>query len=180
LPRAFIAALPDAATRAQLVEYQGQMRPHAERLRWIGAADLHLTLRFLGDTSDARLNALQGSVDAVAQSLPAATLHVEQAALWPPRRSSVLVLELADEPAMQACAARLEQASVALGFAAEPRSFRAHVTLARGRSIPPTMLAALPRPPPTLRFDRVGLFCRALPTMQTRYRALHLRELAHG
>src|SRR5690606_13556633 len=57
---------------------------------------------------------------------------------WPARATRVLVLEFRDDPMMSELAAQLERAALRLGYRAEPRPFRPHVTLARSRQPVPS------------------------------------------
>ena len=111
------------------------------------AANLHLTLRFLGNVEEGRLQALEGLLEAV--QWPTFELALDGVgAFGSGRYKRVLWLGIAGgaEPAA-ALASHVERACVAAGLPPEERPFRAHVTLARARDrrgAPEPTLADLP------------------------------------
>lgn len=124
MPRLFIALWPDARVRGQLADYSAKCE-WADPARPVAAADIHLTLRFLGEVALPLLNPLQESLaldfEAFDLELGLPQLWKEVAVLWPSATSAALI-ELHD-----AIDGRLQ----GLGFMADSRSFRPHVTLAR-------------------------------------------------
>lgn len=102
--------------------------------RFVAPEGLHVTLRFLGAIDP---DAVRPLAEAVAREvLPLAPFAVRLGALhvFPsPRQPRVLALALEPQAQIGALAAAVERGVVAAGFAAEPRPFRSHVTLARVR-----------------------------------------------
>lgn len=89
---------------------------------------LHLTLKFLGATDEARLPELL-AVGARIAADPF-TLKLDSVSLW--RHAGVLVLEAQRiPPPLTALVHALEEELAALGYARESRPYRPHVTLAR-------------------------------------------------
>lgn len=134
--RCFWAIDVDAATCQRLVRLQRQVAqdvPEAQ-VRWVRPEGMHATLRFLGDVEPSRIEPMR---QAVAEALrPLVPFPVEVGGLgafpsW--RRASVVWVGLA-APELSELARRVEMAVVASGLPAEPRGFRAHVTLGRLRS----------------------------------------------
>jgi len=124
MPRLFIAAWPDATVRAQLAEYSAKCE-WAGRAKPVAAADIHMTLRFIGDVDLPLLDTLRGSLaldfDAFDLELGRPQLWDEVAVLRPSATSAALT-ELHDS---------IDDRLQGLGFTADSHSFRPHVTLAR-------------------------------------------------
>ncbi|MEZ4713531.1 MAG: RNA 2',3'-cyclic phosphodiesterase [Caldilineaceae bacterium] len=74
--RTFIAIEFPSNIRQQLDEtvrrLRGHLRAHQapDSLRWAGLHNAHLTLRFLGDTTDAQVQTLAAALDAIARKQP--------------------------------------------------------------------------------------------------------------
>lgn len=135
--RLFVAfELPDAAKRAIADAIAALERAAPPRtLRPVRPEGVHLTLKFLGATPEARVPAIAGALrDAAAHARPIA-LRVGAPGVFGGRRS-VRVAWLGvegDTVALAALAAEIDAALAALGFAREQRAFAAHLTLARVR-----------------------------------------------
>jgi 2'-5' RNA ligase len=138
-----------AGTLAAFTAEAGTRLFAGARLRLVDAADLHLTLRFLGSVDDALVPSLIDGMQAIAKDADAVRGAASGLALWPSRRAPrVLVLGLRDNAALNVLAARCEALARALGLAAERLRFRPHITLAR---LPPHAApfpGTLPQPPP--------------------------------
>jgi 2'-5' RNA ligase len=108
-------------------------RPRMEGLRAVAPESLHLTLAFLGERSEADAVAAAAVVREVAA--PVGSLSLGAGRWLPARRPKVLAVDVVDGSGalgalQRAVVAGLEQA---IGFAAEPRPFLPHVTVARVR-----------------------------------------------
>ena len=102
-------------------------------MRWVTHATMHVTLRFLGDTEDALVPALAELVMHASATVPSA-IDVRSTSLlaFPnARRARVLALDLDDGGVISELAAAVERGVTTLGFPAEQRSFRPHLTLGR-------------------------------------------------
>lgn len=168
--RCFLALLPDAASRTMLAALRTATptdRRHG--WRWLDAASLHLTLRFLGATTATQAEQLQRRLSGVARALP--VLASRRCAIWPNRaRPRVLVLEIEAADALLALAGACEALARDCGFAPESRPFRAHLTLARLR--PGCALGNPCAPALTLRFDTLALMASNPQTAGARYQNL--------
>jgi 2'-5' RNA ligase len=169
----FLALLPDAATRQILYrcrEALERANSGATRgVRWVEPAALHLTLRFLGASAVAQIEYLKHVLPTCASALPALATH--RYGVWPNRaRPRMLVLELAADPKLARLANDCDAHARKAGFAAEPRAFRAHVTLARLR--PGCAFGILPGPPPAVSFDAIALMRSTLAQPAATYTEL--------
>jgi 2'-5' RNA ligase len=139
--RAFIAIdLPDAV-RASLAEAQQTFRSATNDARWTRPEGLHLTLKFLGEISDAQTKQV---VEALAQMGPVELFRVEVKGFgfFPQsQKARVFWAGVAAPPALAELASRVEGRMEKIGFAREDRAYSPHLTLARFQ---------VPRPQPAL------------------------------
>ncbi len=171
--RCFLALLPDAESLRALQRCREALEATsgggARGVRWIDAHALHLTLRFFAAANPAQLGQLKPALPPLACALPA--IGARRCAIWPNRvRPRLLTLELDAPPALLALARACEMLAHQAGFAPEPRSYRAHVTLARLR--PGCPLATPPLPPTRLSFDTLALLASEPSAAGSRYRPL--------
>ena len=145
--RAFFGLpLPDPHLEA-LAGFLDECARRAPEFRWTPAANLHLTVRFLGHVE---LSLAEGIVDGLALAGPRA-FDLQLGGLGSFKRgrmARVVWLGLArggDE--IGALAALAEALSVRAGLEAENRPYHAHLTLARARQREGAVLPDLPSPP---------------------------------
>ena len=134
--RLFVAVpLPEPARSvvADLVDGVRAGEPERSHVRWVRTDGLHLTLRFLGAVSPERATAVSARLaDIAAATAPIAVVLAGAGAFPSAGRPRVLWLAVAagaDE--LVALAGEVSRALVPLGWPAEERSFRPHLTLAR-------------------------------------------------
>ena len=156
--RAFVALELDAPLRERLEEQIHRLRAELAGVRWASSSSMHLTLRFLGWTSQAQLASLQEPLRRAAAACPGATVDTTGLGLFPERGSPrVLWVGLLFPEAFRRLQAACEEAAVAAGFPPETRAFQPHLTLGRWKerarrpSLPPLELGPA-------RFDHLTLF----------------------
>jgi RNA 2',3'-cyclic 3'-phosphodiesterase len=133
--RLFIAAELPAYIKAALVAMQNRLRQGNPPVTWVAPEAMHLTLRFLGETSIERLPGLGAALKTALAQHPAIRLGLSCAGSFPnDRRPSVVWAGVGGEIAALARAqAAIEAAVSDLDFKPETRPFRAHLTLGRMR-----------------------------------------------
>ncbi len=139
--RAFIAIDLPEPVRAALAEAQQGFRSACRDARWTRPEGIHLTLKFLGEISDAQTKQV---VEALAQIGPLEPFSVEVGGFgfFPQaQRPRVFWAGVAAPPALAELATRVESRMEKIGFAREDRVFAPHLTLAR---------FPVPRPQPAL------------------------------
>ncbi|CAR50602.1 RNA 2',3'-cyclic phosphodiesterase [Burkholderia cenocepacia] len=125
--RAFVALMPDAASRDAL-----HALPVTRGARRPPPAQLHMTLAFIGAIERERCDALAAHLPALAAAHALPPMPVERIAWWPSLpRARLIVAELAVDAACVALNAGLAALLCELGVPADRRPFRPHVTLAR-------------------------------------------------
>ena len=109
--------------------------------RWVPAEQLHLTLRFIGDTDDALFAAIRQALAGVRSGpLP---LSVNGVGHFPPgKHPRVLWVGLEPYEQLLALQQEIERVLVAAGVPAEPRKFSPHITIARLKEVPPGKVEA--------------------------------------
>lgn len=132
--RLFLAINLPFAMRRALVEATGPMRALAPDVRWISEAKLHLTMKFLGEQHESRLDEIHAAVASMAARHAATDLTVCGLGAFPnSRRPRVIWIGVERSSRLELLAHDLEQACETLGFEAEGRAFRPHITLGRIR-----------------------------------------------
>ena len=109
--------------------------PHV-RATWDRAEKLHITLKFLGEIEQSRVEDLSRAASRAVEGVPGFDLDIEGAGAFPPRGiPRVLWLGVTDPSGELARLwRRLEDECAAEGFAREKRPFHPHLTIARLRS----------------------------------------------
>lgn len=193
MTRAFVALVLDGPTRAAVSAEIERLRPLSTAVAWVPAANLHLTLKFLGEHPDTNLAlAVEALGDAAAATAAfAATLFGIGAfpGMERPRILWVRVAEGARE--IRALQSRVEGAFEDRSFPRESRPWHPHLTIGRvfdprrwRRDTSPELGKALARAATTsfgaLPIARLVLMRSDLSPAGARYRELASVPLAAG
>jgi len=133
--RTFIAIELDEELGANLRRLQGllreQMAPRS--VRWVRPEGIHLTLKFLGDTPDEKVAAIQAALAQAAASIAPFRFTVGGLGCFPSSRRPRVVWVGLEEPtgALAALRNAVEAHVAPLGFPTEKRPFHPHLTLGR-------------------------------------------------
>ena len=183
--RLFVAINFSEALRQRMHESGDELRALAPHLRWVSPERLHLTVRFLGEQPLAIVPGLRSAIDAAVARHADAPLLLGGVGAFPNfRRARVLWMGVVPHPRLELLYHDVEAACVALGFEAEGRAFRPHVTLARvPDGTPEETLRALARAARAVPFseslpvDSVDLMASELTPAGPSYRLLHASRL---
>lgn len=106
-----------------------------EPIRWVRPEILHLTLRFLGEISDDRLDSVATAAQTACGKWPAFRLDLGRPGCFPDFRRPRVLWISADDPTgtVERIASDLEQIARSAGFEPERRGFTPHLTVARLR-----------------------------------------------
>jgi len=135
--RLFIATELPAQVKAEMISVQAQLQRANLLVSWVAPGAMHLTLRFLGETSAALIPNLERAMrDALAPYSPI-NLWLNGVSAFPNhRRPTVVWAGVGGAVAMlQRAQAGIEAALGSLGIAPEPKPFHPHLTLGRLRRI---------------------------------------------
>lgn len=163
--RLFIAVpLPDVAC-AEIGTILGRLKNHDWPVRWIRDEGSHLTLKFFGEVTTDRVDAIVEMLDFATEGMHPITLRLVGGGIFPPgaRQPRVIHLGVDADPGAELLQDRIERGGERLGFPPEGRPFRPHVTLGRvreGQRLPAGWQSELERIPEGSAFliDRVVLF----------------------
>ena len=111
--------------------------PKARDVRWVRLDGLHLTIRFLGPTTDDRLADVVAAVDETARTTEPFEVVIAGGGAFPtPARPRTLWLGVEDGAEhLAAAAVRLGEALAGRGWTIEDRPYRPHLTLARSDGV---------------------------------------------
>ncbi len=133
--RAFIAVELPKPVKDALGDVAQMLAGRVPRgaVRWVRPEQMHLTLRFLGDTAVGQLPAVQSVMDSVTSGHSPFIMHLNGTGCFPnAQRPRVIWVGLAgDEARLHALKAALDERLVSLGWPPEDKTFRAHLTLGR-------------------------------------------------
>ncbi|MEE8538110.1 MAG: RNA 2',3'-cyclic phosphodiesterase [Acidobacteriota bacterium] len=133
--RLFFAVEMPPEVQAPLAELIDSLRSAEPGVRWVKAAGLHLTLRFLGELHEERLEAIVAAVRFGTAGCPPLFLRTAEFGTIPQRgRPRVVWMGLLDESgSLEGLHTALNGTLEQSGFSRETRPFRPHVTLGRVR-----------------------------------------------
>jgi 2'-5' RNA ligase len=142
--RLFCAVAADEEVKSAAAAVAARLRAVPGDYRWVDPRDMHVTLRFFGETDPARLPEIESRMKAAAAVTPPFELAY----------ASVGAFDSIEDPrvvwiGIDGGAAPLKALSERLGYD-EPRPFSPHLTLGRRRRAPapPEFAAALRAEPP--------------------------------
>jgi RNA 2',3'-cyclic 3'-phosphodiesterase len=129
--RTFVAIELPEAVRAELGRQQHALRSPARDARWTRPEGMHLTLKFLGEISEAQLAPLRAALAALGPFAPF-DVEVKGFGFFPDaRRPRVFWAGVEGGSRLAELAGSVEGALEVLGFERERRAFNPHLTLAR-------------------------------------------------
>lgn len=132
--RLFVAINVPSDERERLWASAAPLRDHGFPVRWVGPEALHLTLKFLGEVRDERLDELRAGVDAAIDGVKPFEMPIGGFGAFPhggnPR---VVWVGCEAVPPLELLQHQVERTMAHHGFDVEGRPFRPHITLGRAR-----------------------------------------------
>jgi len=181
--RLFIASPLSKEVENRLGSIIDDLRLHGGRISWVKPQNIHLTLRFLGETEEERVGKITSEIDRIAADFSSVTTQISNLGGFPNLRKPRVIwvgLDESIEP-LAKMARQIELAMRELRFEKE-KPFRAHLTLGRVRD--PRSIESLADyladyriEPIPVAFDRVVLFKSTLTPKGPIYERLHEVEL---
>jgi 2'-5' RNA ligase len=134
--RTFIAIDVPPAVLDTITRIQNRFNSLGLHASWVKPGNIHLTLKFLGDTDPDRIPGIQDKLTETLASFPPFRLSLNSAGVFPNTKSPrVLWVGLKDEEGtLENLRAGIEKALEVIGFPTEQRPFSPHLTLARMKS----------------------------------------------
>ncbi len=129
--RLFVALEIPAAVRENLAALLKSFRAISPQPRWVRAESLHVTLKFIGEMPETKLEAIRNVLDGV-RSDQAVTLSFRELGFFPSEKHPrVFWVGIEASPNLKGLAGDIEGGLEKLGVAREKRPFSPHLTLAR-------------------------------------------------
>ena len=146
--RTFIAIDLSAELRGRLGDLQDRLRGDlgGRCVRWVQPQGIHLTLKFLGDTSEKQVADVERALARAAASVAPFAISVGGVGCFPnTRRPRVVWVAVRDKGQMLArLHAAVERHVAPLGWPTDDRGFSPHLTLGRvAKGVSPTVEAAV-------------------------------------
>ncbi len=187
--RSFVAVTPDETSRARIatlrVALEHAVGDAADALRWVGPAEAHITLHFLGDIEDRRVGEIAAALGervTLAPFVMGLGAPVVSPRHGPPRVVWQAITQ--GESPLKALQEELGRRLVSAGLTVDPRPFTPHLTLARVRERQRRQARDLgacvqrvASPSISWRIGRVELYESDLSASRPRYRVLHATTL---
>lgn len=133
--RTFIALELSEAAKAGILAVIRELHAAGVRASWARSSTIHLTLRFLGDVEERRLEDVVTAARRAAASTAAFDVSTSRLGAFPsPRRPRVIWVGVEAPNELYELRDSIESELAALGFERESRRFHPHVTLGRIRA----------------------------------------------
>ena len=130
--RSFIAIAIADDIRARLKQAQATMAPAAPGVKWVETANIHLTLRFLGDVTDETALAVEDAMRHAAAGIAPFEMHLCGVGAFPtPQRANVVWAGVEKAEPLVLLFDRLDARLRTLDVKQEGRGFEPHVTIGR-------------------------------------------------
>src|SRR5262245_6785326 len=128
--RIFIALDIPTEIRIRIIDYAERLRGYAPEARWARPEGLHVTLKFVGEVSDAKAQEIRDILGKVKAAPFAVTF--EHAGFFPtPKSPRVFWIGVQADDSLAQLAVAIDNATHSVGIAKEERAFSPHLTLAR-------------------------------------------------
>jgi 2'-5' RNA ligase len=145
--RAFIAIDLPESVKSSLSEAQEALKLYGFRVKWVRPQNIHLTLKFLGDTATADTDKIAEAMTLAAKNCPIVSLTAKGIGVFPNvRRPRIIWAGLNGQFETLVNLQQTLDAHLAdLGFARDTRTFKSHLTLGRvkGKIASDRMIAAI-------------------------------------
>ena len=134
--RGFVAVPSPGPLLSRLKNLQQELKQLELDAKWVALEQIHLTVKFLGQTPSSILESIKASLDKIAQEHPAFSFPVDRFGVFPNAREPRILWVGSSEASspLQKLTVSLEDAMHELGFVKEKRDFKGHLTLARLRT----------------------------------------------
>ncbi len=129
--RLFVAIEIPSEIRSALAAFLKELRGIAPQAKWVRAENLHVTLKFLGETEAAKVSALESALGSIRSGEPVG-LEFRGLGFFPSeKRPRVFWAGMEASTNLKPLAEEIDRGLHQLGFPLEDRPFAPHLTLAR-------------------------------------------------
>ncbi len=131
--RIFIAIVPDKKTVRFLSNSikKYQCESWAKNVKWVKPQNLHITLKFIGDVDDNRLNEILDVIEKSLSEFEVFTVTTEKILIFPNRKKPRIIGVGLSGDKLVKLANRVENSLNKIGIKKDTRKFKGHITLGR-------------------------------------------------
>ncbi len=186
MPRLFIAMPLPSEVERELDRLLAQLRPMSDNVKWVPAKNIHLTVKFLGDTRDKLIPDIATAINEASAPYQPFKTTLDKIGAFPNLNRPRVIWVGGSVPIEDAThlAKEIDHRMTELGFEPESRPFKPHLTLGRVRQVRRVRqgrrvdeladyLQAFELNPIPLLLDRVVLFQSTLTPQGAIYESLH-------
>ncbi|MCX8160449.1 MAG: RNA 2',3'-cyclic phosphodiesterase [Candidatus Saccharicenans sp.] len=133
--RTFIAIDLSPEIKNRLTAAVRQLKPVATGIKWVAPENYHLTLKFIGEIAEPRIEIIKAILEEVAGRHHKFNLAARGTGSFPPGQSRMRVIWVGLEAGQElfSLQADLEETLLREGFEREERAFSPHLTIGRAR-----------------------------------------------
>jgi 2'-5' RNA ligase len=132
--RAFVGIRIDPNMAQGIAEVQSQLKGSLSGIRWVGNDKLHLTLKFLGEVQEDKVEPIIETLEGALRDISQFSIFGRGIGVFPDiRRARILWVGLEAKP-LASIATGVESVLEPIGFPRERRSFKPHLTIGRWRN----------------------------------------------
>lgn len=183
--RAFIAIDLTEAVQEELTSIINDLKQKVpnKSVRWVRPENIHLTLKFLGDTKIDSLDQITGGLDRVGKEKPPFNLNLGKLGCFPnPRRPRVIWVGVSgDIDTLQSLQKMIDQMLNPLGWDLDKREFHPHLTIGRIKNSKKVIDSRLPwgspMKPLTFPAESLTLYESILKSSGAVYNVRHVSQL---
>lgn len=134
--RCFIAIELPEEIKESLAETQRELKKFGADIRWVSPGNIHLTLKFLGDTDEGQIEKISENLSGICRGFKVFNLEMAGLGVFPGTRSpKVLWAGLNGSHEIIDLQKEIEKSVAHFGFKPEKREFSPHLTIGRFRSL---------------------------------------------
>ncbi len=182
--RLFIALELSDWQKKEVGEFQEMAKKYLQGVRWVKSENIHLTLKFLGDTEEKRVSLIRAAIDNACAGFRPFSISYGGAGVFPNERKARVFWVGLNEglESLGELAGNLEEKMAAVGYEKEKRSFHPHLTIGRLKnplpvnSVKKYLAAGTGFVTSSLIIDRVVLFESKLTRSGAVYSSLYKKD----
>lgn len=131
--RTFVAIELDTGIKDSLSALIRELDTAGRSIRWVKPHGMHLTLKFLGEVSQDKINEVESVLGNIAKDYPAFPLNLAGTGTFPPgaRFPRVVWVGIGENETLRMIQIRVENELEKIHFPREKRKFHPHLTLGR-------------------------------------------------
>ena len=182
--RTFIALDLSDSMKKELTRLQEELKKAGSDVKWVNPLNIHLTLKFLGNVEESKIDEIKAILDGISQKNNAYELSLFNLGSFPSLNQLRVLWAGIDKGCSETekIAEEIENGLEKIGFPKETRPFSAHLTIGRVRSGKnkaklKEIITSLQVNPETCQIKSVTLYQSKLTPKGPIYTPLHVANL---